>query len=391
MPADIETIVIGAGVVGLAIGRALVLAGHRVLVLERHGRIGTETSARNSEVIHAGLYYPPGSLRAKLCVSGKALLYRFCAENGVAHLTCGKLLVATEDSEIPKLEAIAANAKANGVADLRRLPAEEARALEPELSCVAAYLSPSTGVVDTAGLVQAIEGHLTTLGGEVVPNAAATRIDAPRSETADFAIEVASGGETSALTARNVVIAAGLGASALGRTLRYPQGYRVPETYPAKGHYFALSGHAPFRHLVYPMPQGAWLGVHLTFDVARRARFGPDIQWTNGVSYRFEDADGARRARFERAIRRYWPGLPDDALTPDSVGVRPKIYREGEPVADFAIDGPAAHGIPRLVALYGIESPGLTSSLAIGEHVAALLSESLDQKLTAPRGESLCI
>ena len=375
MPADVETIVIGAGVVGLAIGRALALAGHRVLVLERHGRIGTETSARNSEVIHAGLYYPPGSLRAKLCVSGKGLLYRFCAENGVAHLTCGKLLVATEDSEIPKLEAIAANAKANGVADLRRLPAEEARALEPELSCVAAYLSPSTGVVDTAGLVQAIEGHLTTLGGEVVPNAAATRIDAPRSETADFAIEVASGGETSALTARNVVIAAGLGASALGRTLRYPQGYRVPETYPAKGHYFALSGHAPFRHLVYPMPQGAWLGVHLTFDVARRARFGPDIQWTNGVSYRFEDADGARRARFERAIRRYWPGLPDDALTPDSVGVRPKIYREGEPVADFAIDGPAAHGIPRLVALYGIESPGLTSSLAIGAHVTALLKQ----------------
>ncbi|HUK57898.1 MAG TPA: NAD(P)/FAD-dependent oxidoreductase [Stellaceae bacterium] len=375
MPADVETIVIGAGVVGLAIGRALALAGHRVLVLERHGRIGTETSARNSEVIHAGLYYPPGSLRAKLCVSGKALLYRFCAEISVAHLTCGKLLVATEDSEISKLEAIAANAKANGVADLRGLPAEEARALEPELSCVAAYLSPSTGVVDTAGLVQAIEGHLTTLGGEVVPNAAATRIDAPRSETADFAIEVASGGETSALTARNVVIAAGLGATALGRTLRYPQGYRVPETYPAKGHYFALSGRAPFRHLVYPMPQGAWLGVHLTFDVARRARFGPDIQWTNGVSYHFEDADGARRARFERAIRRYWPGLPDDALTPDSVGVRPKIYREGEPVADFAIDGPAAHGIPRLVALYGIESPGLTSSLAIGEHVTALLKQ----------------
>jgi L-2-hydroxyglutarate oxidase LhgO len=375
VPADVETIVIGAGVVGLAIGRALALAGHRVLVLERHGRVGTETSARNSEVIHAGLYYPPGSLRAKLCVSGKGLLYRFCAENGVAHLTCGKLLVATEDSEIPKLEAIAANAKANGVADLRRLPAEEARALEPELSCVAAYLSPSTGVVDTAGLVQAIEGHLTTLGGEVVPNAAATRIDAPRSETADFAIEVASGGETSALTARNVVITAGLGATALGRTLRYPHGYRVPETYPAKGHYFALSGRAPFRHLVYPMPQGAWLGVHLTFDVARRARFGPDIQWTNGVSYRFEDADGARRARFERAIRRYWPGLPDDALTPDSVGVRPKIYREGEPVADFAIDGPAAHGIPRLVALYGIESPGLTSSLAIGEHVTALLKQ----------------
>lgn len=374
MAADAETVVIGAGAAGLAIGRALALAGHHVLVLERHARIGTETSARNSEVIHAGLYYPPESLRAKLCISGKALLYRFCAENGVAHLTCGKLLVAAEESELAKLDAIAANAKASGVADLRKLSGAEARALEPELSCVAAYLSPSTGVIDSAGLMHALEGHLTTQGGEVVLNAAVTRLAAPVGEGEDFVLEIVSGGESSTLTARNVVIAAGLGATVLGRALTYPGGYCVPETYPAKGHYFALSGRAPFRHLVYPMPQGAWLGVHLTFDVARRARFGPDIAWTDTVSYAFEDADGARRARFEREIRRYWPGLPGGALQPDSVGVRPKIYREGEPVADFRIDGPAAHGIPRLVALYGIESPGLTSSLAIGEHVAALLA-----------------
>jgi len=372
--ADAETIVIGAGVIGLAIGRALALAGHEVLVLERNARIGMETSARNSEVIHAGLYYPPGSLRAKLCVSGKALLYRFCAESGVAFLNCGKLLVATDESETLKLDAIAANAKANGVTDLRKLSGAEARSLEPELACVAAYLSPSTGVIDTAGLMSALEGHLTTLGGEVVLNAAVTDLAAPTGEGGDFVVEIVSGGESSTLTARNVVIAAGFGATALGRTLAYPNDYRVPATYPAKGHYFALAGRAPFRHLVYPMPTGAWLGVHLTFDVAHRARFGPDIAWVDAVSYDFEDADGARRARFERAIRRYWPGLPDGALAPDSVGVRPKIYREGEPVADFAIDGPAAHGIPRLVALYGIESPGLTSSLAIGEHVAALLN-----------------
>jgi L-2-hydroxyglutarate oxidase LhgO len=372
--ADAETVVIGAGVVGLAIGRALASAGQQVLVLERHGRIGSETSARNSEVIHAGLYYPPDSLRAKLCVSGKALLYRFCAENGVAFFTCGKLLVASEDNEVAKLDAIAANAKASGVADLQRLSGEDARELEPELACIAAYLSPSTGVIDTGGLMRALEGHLTTLGGEVVLNAAATRIEAPANGSADFGIEIASGGESSTLTARNVVIAAAFGATALGSTISYPGGYRVPATYPAKGHYFALSGRVPFRHLVYPTPHGAWLGVHLTFDVAHRARFGPDIAWVDTVSYDFEDPDGARRAAFECAIRRYWPGLPDGTLQPDSVGVRPKIYREGEPVADFAIDGPAAHGIPRLVALYGIESPGFTSCLAIGEHVAAMLA-----------------
>jgi len=370
---DAETVVIGAGVVGLAIGRALALAGHHVLVLERHGRIGTETSARNSEVIHAGLYYPPGSLRAKLCVSGKALLYEFCARNSVAFLDCGKLLVATDDSDTAKLDAVAANAKANGVADLRRLTGAEARALEPELSCIAAYLSPSTGVIDSAGLARALDGHLTSLGGDLVLNAAVTRLS--MSAGGEFELTIASGGDTSTLTAHNVVIAAGLGATDLGRTLSYPSGYRVPETYPAKGHYFALSSRAPFRHLIYPMPSGAWLGVHLTFDVAHRARFGPAIQWTDNVTYDFDDSDGARRTTFERTIRRYWPGLPDAALLPDSVGVRPKIYREGEPVADFAIDGPSKHGIPRLVALYGIESPGLTSSLAIGEYVTAVLKQ----------------
>ncbi len=374
MSADVETVVVGAGVVGLAIARALALAGREVLVLEQHDRIGSETSARNSQVIHAGLYYPPGSLRAKLCVAGKALLYRFCAENGVAHARCGKLLVATEEAEIAKLEAIAATAQRNGVNDLRRLSGEEVRGLEPEVASVAGYLSPSTGIVDSHALMLALEGHLTARGGAVVLNTTVTGLEAPAHETADYRIETESAGERSTLTAKTLVLAGGLGGTALGRMLSYPNAYRVPQTYPARGHYFSLQGRVPFKHLVYPMPQGAWLGIHLTLDTGGRAKFGPDIEWTDTVSYAFDDPDGARRGRFAREIHRYWPGLREDALQPDFVGVRPKIYREGEPVADFAIHGPAEHGLPRLVALYGIESPGLTSSLAIGEHVAALLA-----------------
>lgn len=368
---DIETVVVGAGVVGLAIARALSMAGHEVIVLERHPRIGSETSSRNSEVIHAGLYYPPGSLRAKLCVAGKEMLYRFCSENGVTHQRCGKLLVATTEAEVAKLEALAANAAANGVGDLERLSGSEARSLEPELACAAAYLSPSTGIIDSHGLLQALNGHVASRGGEVIVNSAVTGIT--REDTA-FAIETVSGGEKSTLTCRNLVISAGLGATGLGRTLTFRSGYSVPVTYPARGHYFALDRKAPFRRLIYPMPVGAWLGVHLTLDVAGRARFGPDIEWRDSVDYSFDEDGGRRLANFEREIRRYWPALPDSALHPDTVGVRPKIYREGEPAADFAIHARAEHGIDRLVTLYGIESPGLTSSLAIGELVAGLLA-----------------
>jgi L-2-hydroxyglutarate oxidase LhgO len=371
--ADVETVVVGAGVVGLAIARALALSGQEVMVLERHSRVGTETSARSSEVIHAGLYYAPGSLRAKLCVAGNELLYRFCAENGVAHRRCGKLLVATQDDEIGKLEAIAANAAQNGVDDLQRLTADDVRALEPEVACVTAYLSPSTGVIDSHGLMQALEGHITTFGGGIVLNTSVTGMTAAFDA---FKIETLSGAERGAFTARNLVLTAGLGATVLGRMLRYRTGYAVPETYPARGHYFALAGRAPFRHLVYPMPIGAWLGVHLTLDVSGRARFGPDIEWRDNVDYAFDDDNGQRLARFESEIRRYWPALPSGALHPDSVGVRPKIYRDGEPIADFAIHGPEQHGLPRLVALYGMESPGLTSSLAVGDYVAALLAEA---------------
>jgi L-2-hydroxyglutarate oxidase LhgO len=366
-------VVIGAGVVGLAIGRELVRKGQDVLVLERHGGIGTEVSSHNSEVIHAGLYYPPGSLRARLCVAGKEMLYAFSRENGVAHARYGKLLVATDEQDFLRLRSIAETAAKNGVGDLIALTGSEARALEPELSCVAAYLSPSTGVIDSHGLMQALEGHITTAGGNVVLNTDVTGLS--QNVAGDFEIAMRSGSDAGLITSRNLVIAAGFGSTRLGKMLGDASAYRVPETYPAKGHYFALTGKAPFRHLVYPMPQGAWLGVHLTLDIGGQAKFGPDIAWTDSVDYAFEDGDGARKRLFEREVRRYWPGLPDGALEPGYTGVRPKIYREGEPAADFAIHGLAEHGVERLVALYGIESPGLTSSLAIGEHVAAMLSK----------------
>jgi len=368
--ADIETAVVGGGVIGLAIARALAGAGQDVMLLERHRRLGSETSSRNSEVIHAGIYYPPGSMRARLCVAGKEMLYRFCAENGVAHRRCGKLLVATHADEIDRLEAIAGYAARNGVPEMRRLTPADIKGLEPEVACVAGYLSSSTGIIDSHGLMQALEGSIEAAGGAVVLNTAVKRVEV----TDDiFTLETLSGPEAGTLTARNLVLAAGLGGSALANTMTWRAGYSVPQTFPARGHYFAFGGRAPFNHLVYPMPTGAWLGVHLTLDIAGRARFGPDIEWRESVDYAFDDQGGARLARFEDEIRRYWPGLPAGKLVPDTVGVRPKIYREGEPAADFAIHGPREHGIDRLVALYGVESPGLTSSLAIGAYVADLL------------------
>lgn len=377
MAPDIETLVIGGGAVGLAIARALVVRCREVTLVERHGHLGTETSTRNSGVVHAGLYYPTGSLRAELCVRGRDLLYRFAADNGIAVSRPGKLLVATSDAEVPKLQGIAAQAARNGVVDLVALSGPEAQRLEPNVRCVAAYLSPSTGIIDAAGLVAGLEGHFLSLGGSVVLNTAVSRLEPTASGL--WKIHVVSSGEASSVTARHVVNAAGHGATALSDTLP-DRGYRAPRTYPAKGHYFALSGRSPFRHLIYPMPQGAWLGVHLTLDTGGRAKFGPDIEWftDNGgggsrLDYAFDDPHGTRRAMFEREIRRYWPGLPDGALVPDSTGIRPKIYREGETAADFVIHGEKEHGFAGLIALYGIESPGLTSSLAIGERVADML------------------
>ena len=372
MTADVETIVVGAGAVGLAIGRELALRGQEVLVLEQHDLIGAETSSRNSEVIHAGIYYPTGSLRARLCVAGKHKLYEFAADNGVPHKRCGKLLVATQASELPKLAAIREVATRNGVPDLVPMTAAEAKALEPQLNCEAAMLSPSTGIIDSHGFMLALEGHITSNNGQVVLN---TRVvSAERLASGVFQLTTESAGEMGAITCKRLVLSAGLHGTKLGRTLHGDgtgaSAYRVPETYPAKGHYFSYAGRAPFERLIYPMPDGAWLGVHLTLDMGGKAKFGPDLKWQTDLDYSFEDADGARQASFYREVRRYWPGLPDGGLQADYTGIRPKTYRQGEPVADFVIHDQSHHGLAGLVALYGIESPGLTSSLAIGEYVA---------------------
>jgi L-2-hydroxyglutarate oxidase LhgO len=367
MSSDVQTIVLGAGVVGLAVAHALVVRGQEVMVLERHTLIGAETSSRSSEVIHAGIYYPPGSLRALLCVRGKELLYRFCAENAVPHARCGKLLVATHESQVAKLAAIRETAQRNGVGDLEPLTGSAARALEPELACVAALLSPSTGIIDSHGLMLALQGHIEGNGGAVV-----LRCPVERVERAGGGFRLHTGGEIpGAITAANLVNCGGLHASGLARQLTYPTGYLPPETYYAKGQYYALSGRSPFRRHIYPMPDGAWLGLHATVDIAGRCKFGPDIAWVADIDYGFEPES---LGKFLDFIRSYYPGLEAERLHPDYTGIRPKLYREGEPVADFAIHGPREHGRAGLVALFGIESPGLTAALAIGEMVAGMLA-----------------
>lgn len=369
MSADVETVVVGAGVIGLAIARALTMAGQEVLVLERHELIGSETSSRNSEVIHAGIYYPPGSLRATLCVKGKEMLYRFCAENGVAHQRISKLLVATSEAQLPKLKAIQETAEKNGVTDLQPMLGNEARALEPELSCVAALLSPSTGVIDSHGFMLALEGHLTTHGGQVVLRTPVEHIEVLH----DRLFRLSLGGEAAGeITCRNLVLSAGLHASKLAGTINFASGYLPPPTYYAKGQYYAYGGRSPFSRHIYPMPDGAWLGLHVTIDIGGRCKFGPDIEWIPEIDYSFQPE---KLDKFLNFIRSYYPGLDVTRLHADYTGIRPKLYREGEPVPDFLVHGPTVHGTPGLVALYGIESPGLTAALAIGELTAGLLAQ----------------
>lgn len=367
MSTDIETIVIGAGVVGLAIARALSGKGQDVLVLEQHALIGSEISSRNSEVIHAGLYYPTSSLRARLCVAGKQLLYRFCDDNGVSYRRCEKLLVATSEDQLPKLAAIQATAKANGVDDLVVLTAAEAKRLEPAVACVAAVLSPSTGIIDSHGLMLALQGHAEANGAQVVLNSPVGSIEALR--PAGFAVEV--GGDTAArITCRNLVVAAGLHGSTLANSLSYAPGYKPPETFFAKGQYYALEGRSPFSRHIYPMPKGAWLGLHSTVDLGGRCKFGPDIAWIPDIDYAFEPG---KFAQFVDAIRLYYPDLDPAKIHADYTGIRPKLYREGEPVPDFEFHGAKQHGHTGLIMLFGIESPGLTASLAIADHVARML------------------
>ncbi|MFT4243385.1 MAG: NAD(P)/FAD-dependent oxidoreductase [Acidovorax sp.] len=364
MTDTVDCVVIGAGVVGLAVARALALQGREVLVLEAAGAIGTGTSSRNSEVIHAGLYYPTGSLKARLCVQGRDLLYAYCAERGVPHRRCGKLLVATSPAQLPALESIQAQALANGVTDLRLLSRDEARALEPALECVAALHSPSTGIVDSHGLMLALQGDLEHGGGILALNSPLALM-----EYAQGAINVIAEDGTQ-LRANTVVNAAGLRAPELAARIQGLDAAHVPTARYAKGSYFTLTGKAPFSRLIYPVPEAAGLGVHLTLDLGGQAKFGPDVQWVDSPDDLL--VDPARGDAFYAEVRKYWPALRDGALAPGYAGIRPKIHGPGEPAADFVIQGPAVHGMAGLVNLFGIESPGLTSALAIAEHVAGL-------------------
>ena len=366
MTERIEAVVVGAGVVGLAVARALAQAGRETLILESASHFGSETSSRNSEVIHSGIYYAPGSLKARLCVRGRAMLYAYCRDHGVEHRRMGKLIVAGDTAQIPALRALEALAAKNGVDDLAWLDAPAARKLEPALNAAAALLSPSTGIVDSHGLMLAFLGDAEAAGAVLAPNS-----PVQGGTVAADGFELAVGGaDPLDLRCRYLVNAAGLDAQPVALAFRGLDPAVVPPRHLAKGNYFVLGGRAPFRHLVYPVPEAAGLGVHLTLDLAGRARFGPDVEWIEAVDYR---VDPRRAEKFYGAIRRYWPDLPDGALEPGYAGIRPKLQKPGEPPADFVVQGPERHGVPRLVNLFGIESPGLTSALAIAELVLETL------------------
>jgi L-2-hydroxyglutarate oxidase LhgO len=361
----VECVVIGAGVIGLAVARRLAQAGREVIILEAAEAIGTVTSSRNSEVIHAGIYYPAGSLMARMCVSGKRALYEYCGDHGIPHRNCGKLIVATTPKETAKLQSIRAQAEANGVLDLQTLAGDAARALEPALNCDAALLSPSTGIVDSHAFMLALRGDAEAAGAACAFHTPLLRAKA----TADR-IELDAGGVAPvSLECSLLVNAAGLAASEVARSIDGMPIDLIPPAYLAKGNYFSCSARAPFSHLIYPVPEPGGLGVHLTLDMAGQARFGPDVEWVDAIDYA---VDPARAERFYPAIRRYWPTLPDGALMPSYSGIRPKIVPPAVAVQDFLIQGPQDHGVAGLINLFGIESPGLTSSLAIADYVSEL-------------------
>ena len=371
---QVEAVVIGAGVVGLAVGRALALSGREVVVLESENAIGTGTSSRNSEVIHAGIYYPAGSLKARLCVQGKQMLYAYCADRGVAHQRLGKLIVATSPEQVLALDGIVAKATANGVHDLQKLTAAEAKALEPALACEAALVSHSTGVIDSHGLMLALQGDMENAGGLLALVSPVQQIGL-RQGTATHPIRVTTQDGTE-LACQVLVNAAGLNAVALARGMEGLDPSWLAQTLPlayfAKGNYFTLAGKVPFSRLIYPVPEKAGLGVHLTLDLGGQAKFGPDVQWVDDPADL--QVDPRRGDAFYAEVRKYWPGLADGSLQPGYAGMRPKINAPQEAAADFMIQGPAEHGVPGLVNLLGIESPGLTSSLAIASHVTGLLT-----------------
>jgi L-2-hydroxyglutarate oxidase LhgO len=367
-PFDVDAVVVGAGAVGLGCTYALVRKGRSVIVLEKARAIGQGVSSRSSEVIHAGLYYPTGTLRATLCVKGRRMLYAFLQSHGVAHERCGKLVVATSPEEVPLVNAVERQAGINGVEGVSRLSGADARELEPELQCVEALLSLETGILDSHGYMLALQGEIEDAGSSVALGAP---FEAARPlEGGGFQVR-AGGAEAANLTCRTLIIASGLSAQACAAEVEGFPKARIPKLYYGKGSYFSLSGRAPFARLVYPPPIPGALGLHYKRDLAGRAHFGPDLEWVEEEDYA---VDPGRAALFYHKVRRFWPGLADGALSPDYAGVRPKLHGKGEPQPDFDVVGPNSHGLEGLVALFGMESPGLTASLAIGEHVAGLAS-----------------
>jgi L-2-hydroxyglutarate oxidase LhgO len=363
---SVECVVLGGGIIGLAVARALALAGREVLLLEKERWIGQDTSSRNSEVVHAGLYYPEGSLKARFCVEGRHKLYAYCAARDVPHKRIGKLVVGVSEDEIATLKRVIKHAEAAGVTDLEWLDGKDARAMEPALDCVAAFHSPSTGIIDSHALMQAYQTDAENAGASVVLRAPLIAGLVTRD---GFTLEI-GGSEQMALDCKLLVNSAGLYAPSLARRIAGIPAATIPHDYYCRGVYFTLAGRAPFKRLVYPVPEHAGLGVHLTLDMGGAARFGPDTEWIDGIDY---TVDARRGDKFYAAIRTYWPGIADGALQPGYAGIRPKISGPKEPAADFMIAGPARHGVPNLVNLFGIESPGLTASLAIADHVVSLL------------------
>lgn len=367
---SVDCVVVGAGVVGLAAARALALAGREVIVVEAAEGIGTGTSSRNSEVIHAGIYYPKGSLMARACVEGRRKLYAYCREHDVPHRNCGKLIVATNQQEDAMLASIQGRAEANGVEGMRVLSAAEAQALEPNLQCTSALFSQSTGIIDSHTYMLALQGDLEANGGMIAFNS-----PFERGHATDDGIDIEVGGaEPMKLKTRLLVNSAGLHAPGLAHRIAGMPADKIPPAYYAKGNYFTLAGRSPFSRLIYPVPVPGGLGVHITVDMGGQAKFGPDVEWIDPKNPDAIDytVDPHRADKFYAAVRKYWPALKDGALQPGYAGIRPKIVPQGAPAQDFALSGPAQHGVAGLIHLFGIESPGLTASLSLAEHVRAL-------------------
>lgn len=368
MSDEIDCVIIGAGVIGLAIGRELALAGREVIVVERNAGVGEETSSRNSEVIHAGIYYPTSSLKARLCVSGKSMLYEYCQGRQIPFRRIGKLIVATDDSQLGRLTSLKSRATQNGVTDIEEIDRIELERREPNVRGVAALWSPSTGIIDSHALMLALQADLETAGGIVATHSAIEAIDVGNKK---IDLRVASGDDSSELTATTVINAAGLGALSLAKNCTGVDSSAVPRGYLAKGSYFVLDGPSPFKTLVYPLPVAGGLGIHATLDLAGKLRFGPDVEWLDEIDY---SVDAKRRDAFAESIQHYWPELNPADLVPGYAGIRPKLSGPGEPPADFCIEPAATSAARQLIHLFGFESPGLTAALAIAEEVKNLVA-----------------